>query len=561
MKTRTALLVVFFLCAAVSLRAQFPDENSVLRVARDHIGSFYEEPGKEVLKIDTLYFDKEPDLFILSLENGGWIMLAADKKVQPVVAYSLTEDFFTVGQNPACEDLLSFYSTQVKEAREEKGLPVHEGWNVSKDELKSASDDKIVVEPLIKARWNQGSGWNRFCPEDPDGPGGRTYVGCVAVAMAQALSVYNYPDTGSGSAKYRENYGVIEANFGETHYKWDSMSLYMPDDYNALLLYHCAVSVSMSFGPDGSSASTKESRSALRQYFKMTGESIYWTRENHEDIWEQKIIDDLRAGRPLIFKGNADDGESGHAFNIDGVNGDGSKGINYFHVNWGWGGSRNGYYLISSLKPGTRDYSKNNAAVFKLQPLYYPTGIRLSDTIAPISVPRGSAVARVRVEDEAVDNEYNIFMISDSVFIEDEWVYDYYLDGDSIRTGRVFMEDDEGQDTLKFYITDKYENYVEGEVVVTVSDTSAAATAIDDSRYDLFRVYPNPTGGIITIDPGDDLSPYGLRIYSQSGIEVKKISPVSGQKVLDLSGLASGWYILEISFTDGIAIRKKFLKI
>ena len=42
-------------------------------------------------------------------------------------------------------------------------------------------------------------------------------------------------------------------------------------------------------------------------------------------------------------------GEGGHAFIIDGYEVKGSTG--YFHVNWGWNGQSDDYYLISVLKP------------------------------------------------------------------------------------------------------------------------------------------------------------------------------------------------------------------
>jgi hypothetical protein len=47
------------------------------------------------------------------------------------------------------------------------------------------------------------------------------------------------------------------------------------------------------------------------------------------------LIDELVQGRPLIYSGNGDNNQAGHAFNLDGVSGDGR----YFHVNWGWSGS------------------------------------------------------------------------------------------------------------------------------------------------------------------------------------------------------------------------------
>jgi hypothetical protein len=59
-------------------------------------------------------------------------------------------------------------------------------------------------------------------------------------------------------------------------------------------------------------------------------------------------------GRPMVFSGF---GTAGHAFNIDGFNKD------HFHVNWGWSGSYNGYYLLTALKPGTSDFSQGEGAV------------------------------------------------------------------------------------------------------------------------------------------------------------------------------------------------------
>ncbi len=59
--------------------------------------------------------------------------------------------------------------------------------------LKRSTLEYDTINPFIKVKWNQGAGWNMFCPMDEDGPGGHAYVGCVAVAMAQAMSVYEYP--------------------------------------------------------------------------------------------------------------------------------------------------------------------------------------------------------------------------------------------------------------------------------------------------------------------------------------------------------------------------------
>ncbi len=500
---------VLFFYSFLIITAQVPDEESLMGVAHSHMSDFFPSAPGEIESIDTLFHKGEAGLFVVNIEEGGWMLMSGDKKVIPVLAFNDAGSFDrpVSGENPAFMGMLERYSDQIADIRKEKNLQEHPGWNEGL-EKGVAEEDIFIVDPLIEVLWGQGWGWNRFCPEDSLGPGGRTYVGCVAVAMAQALSVYHVPDTGTGFKEInRGDYGVIEANFGETAYKWDSMSGSKPDNYNALLLFHCAVAVDMKFGPDGSSASTSKTPSAMMDFFKMSKIAGYEREWEHESSWEQDIIDELVAGRPLIFRGNDDDGNSGHAFNIDGVKRLSSQSPNYFHVNWGWTGRSNGYYLISSLEPDFRDYSENNAAVFGIQPYYYPRGISLSDTIAPLNLPAGTLVTKVEVIDEAYDNEYEIVLLSDSLFVDGAWSQKYYLDNDSIRTGWIFGEEDEGSDTLKFFVSDKYDNFIDVKVVLTVTDTTTAATAIYDNGLDRIRIYPNPATGIINIDMGSDAIP------------------------------------------------------
>ena len=538
--------------------AQSPEEQIVYSVVQVHMENYFPGGTREIISIDTLIYNNEPDIFVVNLKEGGWILISGDKRVIPVLGFNYEGRFAQPDKsgNIACYEWMSSYSEQIKEVREEKGMPVHKGWQTDQAGGKGIEGETVDIDPLIKTEWHQNAGWNRFCPEDSLGPGGHTYVGCVAVALAQALSVYAVPDTGTGFKKYsREDYGIIEVKFYETNYKWDSMSLDTSDDYNALLLFHCAVAVNMNFGPDASSAYTSGTKSAMKDYFKMSRKSVYWVRRSDEEQWIQIIIDNLQKGRPIIYSGNADDGESGHAFNIDGV-----RESKYFHLNWGWGGSHNGYYLIDNLKPGSNDFSKNQAAIFGIQPYYYPTDVLLNDTIIPIGIPPGSAVAKAEVVDEAYDNEYELILVSDSVYINNEWVSDYYLENDSLRTGRIFTEDDIGEDTIRFYVTDKYDNYIETDVVLTVTETTGfTVTASYDNRIDELSIYPNPASGIININIDNELPVDCLRIYSQAGLMVREIKSPPGQMKIDIHEFTQGLYILEIRYANGFVTRGKVL--
>ena len=55
---------------------------------------------------------------------------------------------------------------------------------------------------------------------------------------------------------------------------------------------------------------------------------------------------ELDKQHPIMYGGASSSG--GHSFICDGYRSD-----NYFHFNWGWSGSNDGYYQLSKLKPGS----------------------------------------------------------------------------------------------------------------------------------------------------------------------------------------------------------------
>ena len=92
------------------------------------------------------------------------------------------------------------------------------------------------------------------------------------------------------------------------------------------------------------------------------------------------IAAELSANRPVIVSGSNDEG--GHAFVCDGCDNRG-----YFHINWGWGGSNDGYYLLTALNPGksqgiggtTKGYNKGTCFFIGLQP---------TQTSSPKAIPQ-----------------------------------------------------------------------------------------------------------------------------------------------------------------------------
>ena len=60
--------------------------------------------------------------------------------------------------------------------------------------------------------------------------------------------------------------------------------------------------------------------------------------------WDEAIRRELRENGPVLYSGASED--AGHQFVIDGC-----TSTDYFHVNWGWGGYADEYFLLSALDP------------------------------------------------------------------------------------------------------------------------------------------------------------------------------------------------------------------
>ena len=84
---------------------------------------------------------------------------------------------------------------------------------------------------------------------------------------------------------------------------------------------------------------------ALRTYFGYNKGMKLIKRGNTPIAqWDSLLRNELDNAHPVMFSGFAPTG--GHCFVFDGYNADG-----YYHINWGWGGTSNGYFLVTALNP------------------------------------------------------------------------------------------------------------------------------------------------------------------------------------------------------------------
>jgi hypothetical protein len=332
--------------------------------------------SSDIYKEFTKFENNVPIFHIISFQKRGWVIISGSDAAEPVIAYSVESRFETDSLPPQVGNWMGIITEQIQNGRSKKIIAtdlIRAKWSkYSKPPLKSSgaplSAPASQVGPLLTTTWNQNRYYNELSPADPSSStgNGHVWVGCVATAMAQVMRYWEYPLTGMGSYSYNHSkYGVQSANFGATSYNWSAMpNKLTAQNYNVQLIgYHCAVSVDMDFGPGSSGAYLDAANRAFYKYFKYNT-TVFESQKNRWDDseWKALMKRDLDSGRPIVYSGYNASYTSGHAWVCDGYSGD------YFHFNWGWGGTYDGNYLLTALNPGSSNFSSQQAALFGLEP-------------------------------------------------------------------------------------------------------------------------------------------------------------------------------------------------
>ena len=339
-------------------------------------------------------------------EGQGFVIAGADDRIPAVLGYSSKGQFDPQNMPENMKAWLQGYNDQMAYLNEHP---------------EAAAPQKTVsggsISPLLQSEWDQGNPYNLLCPEDG---GQHSVTGCAATAMAQVMYFWQWPKQTAAEIpgyKSSDKGFVMSAIPAGKSIDWDNMlPKYTGNETDAQkqavaeLMLLCGTAVQMDYSANSSAASTSYVADAWVNYLDYDAATIYENRSSYRlAAWNQKVYDELAAGRPVLYAGQSSGG--GHAFVIDGYDGD-----DFFHVNWGWGGWCNdGSFLLSILDPGsnsgigasssTDGYSYDQGAIFGAQP---NTGV--IPTITPImttssiSAPSGLEVTRTATtEDFQVD--------------------------------------------------------------------------------------------------------------------------------------------------------------
>lgn len=362
---RKLLLLVFLLVSFVlptSIFAESITKEQAQKIATEFLRS---QPGlSHVGQLKMVYDGADrvksaqnptPALYIYDNPNGkGFVIVSGDDIAYPILGYSYESDFPQENMPVNIREWIEGMEERINYGREKgyRSMELHS--------TKASTGD--VVTKLQTAIWNQGYPYNIYCPKIN---GASTYTGCTITATAIIMYYHKHPERGTGTIpQYTTSSNSIfmpAVQLGHT-YNWSKMlesyrtGQFSQEEANnvARLMSDIGCAVKADYGTDGTGAYTGEVVKALVNYFGYDKSAISNTRSNYtNEDWYNLIKAELNSSRLVLYSGFND--EAGHAFVLDGYTTD-----NYFSVNWGWGGSYNGFFLLDALNPSGSGIGGNN---------------------------------------------------------------------------------------------------------------------------------------------------------------------------------------------------------
>lgn len=318
MKTVYAFFVLIFVFAN-SILANPVSEDSA-RVKAERLLSFrIQAKGKRLIKADKTaqkvvcmkrgIADNEPPTYFIfgRKDNPGFAIIAGDDCMPALIGYSLKNNIDVDNIPDALKLILSDYDLCVKYLRD-NGKAI-------KREVGPLEPGTPVVGPYIQSTWNQRAPYNWLTPIDSKGE--HTPTGCVPTAAAQILNYYKWPK----NSFYRfYNWNDMQDSYGSGYSDAEGMAV-------ATLMRDLGAIMETSYNAGGSTTSASS-------FTKIPGYICTQT----EDLEGSLARGPLAISISDQYKGFS------HAVITDGYD---SNGL--YHINWGWGGSCDGYYNLNDL--------------------------------------------------------------------------------------------------------------------------------------------------------------------------------------------------------------------
>lgn len=567
MLKKISVLILFTIASVLCtpLLAEVVSTEHARQIANTFLTLDNEWHGENDATIRLVEYNNTPAYYVIEYSAGGWAIVSAQSTSNPIIGYN------TKGEYAAPEpmkQLLDINAQAIVARAQEKTTVEHKEWKRIRERKAPQEDINTTpdVAPLIKINLDQSAPFNSYCPEID---GEKCLVGCVAVAMTQALMVQRYPHAPQGKHSY--SYGESTGDGAghsinydkERPYDWDAMYNGNNDEI-ARLAFHCGVSVDMMYSLTASGTVTELVATALPRNFGYDANVIRYVKKTSDiDKWLKTILGELSEGRAVVYRGQS--GSGGHCWNVDGW----KQSTQMVHCNWGWGGIGNGYFNINNMTDSYQGigFQAGHSAVVGIgAPTTTPYDVLLSNTQFLLGTEPGTVLADVKVlcgDKEAAysyelysrkDNDGNIvspYKIENNQLITTETItndntFKYiYIKVTNTNNGKSYEKE------FKIYITtqdareiegtytatakggSEYRNNEEWQVNITVDENDPYKVWLQPLCYfkNLEAQHINPVYATYDATKRELTMPLGQKMFKRSGFNIVNAISYDGKNI------------------------------
>lgn len=323
-------------------------------------------------KVET-YARNGTNLFhLVALDGGGFVTIPADDALPPILGFS------TSGELPDEDPANPFWALVGADAEAALARPENaiRAAAASNPVTSDSGIDDLRVAPLVQSKWDQSTVgekkvYNYYTPNG--------YVcGCVATAMAQLMRFHQFPTAAIAPKTFccaKNNVPIDLTMIGKT-YDWGNMPLIPNSSITDIqceaigrLCYDAGVAAHMAYNTTyngGSSAYVQFAHDFLTSTFNFASAESYITETTvSESQIYAGILANLDAGFPVLL-GIFTASNAGHAIVADGYGY--ADGALYCHLNMGWSGSCDYWYVLPIVSAKSYKFTQVGAITYNIFP-------------------------------------------------------------------------------------------------------------------------------------------------------------------------------------------------
>ena len=523
---------------------------------------------------------------IVNLSPSGYALVSDDKDFAPILAYSFQGVYEKNNENPLhqliCADFekkaafKEVYISKYKDKNNKLWASLLSGKTNDKTYLSWPELGSTTTEGWVEAQWSQSAPYNAACPMDPIS-NTRSIAGCPSIVMAQILDFHktinekifsdedDYYHNYSGRQYYIDNdfeeldfpsFPMLNSNLNSLQNNYNTGV--SPSDLEvSSLVFACGVACTQVYSAEASGTFGVDQAADAYSSFNFTNAVLLYPEV--ENLYERMQFN-MRHALPIHLAVVNEAVTVGHNVVLDGWNEE-----DFYHVNFGWGGTYDSWYHIpddlpyeltviegvildilldnmQNTAPQSEDISLTSSEnsditidADEFSDVYFDAEL---DTLVKIKITELPNFGILNYNGNTVTLEQEIEFANFNQLI--------YSSNANI------AEDDQ----FKFQVYDGFE-FSDDAIFQIFFDI----TSLEENNHELdFNVFPIPCSNRLTIvlDEKEKLSI--IKIYNIVGEEQLRFSSTEKQICHELNDFSDGIYFVEVRQNEEIKTKKIIIR-